>query len=377
VEAASTAVLALLLGHFWLPSILALVALDGAGALCASALLRTAAARAGATRGMDTVREPGAGGEREESSPRRDAYDANAALNVALSVTVVAGPAIAAVVVRVAGGPAALLLDAVSFLACGALLVDLHPYVEESSEESSVRGRLAAAWEHLRQVPALRALLLTEALALVFFETGAPVEVLYAKSTLRAGDIGYGALLAMWGLGMVLGSLVFARSKGRSLAALLSAGTLAVGLAYVGFALAPTLGLAMPAAVLGGIGNGVQWASLIGAVQRMTPERLHGRLMGAVESIGALCPLVGVPLSGLVVTLSSPRVAFFAFGLGAAAVTCGFVRLWAGGQVGSVQPGEVRAREPVTGSAGVLEPAMEQLASTAYTGPGGVSDGNL
>jgi MFS family permease len=182
----------------------------------------------------------------------------------------------------------------------------------------------------LRETPSLRAVLLTEAAALVFFETGAPAEVIYAKGTLNAGDLGYGTLLSTWGIGMVLGSLLFARGSKRSLGAMLTAGTFGVGLAYIGFAAAPTLELAALAALLGGVGNGVQWASLIGAVQRLTPPRLHGRLMGTVESIGALCPLIGLPLSGLVLTLGSPRTAFLVFGLAAAATTVGFLRLWMG-----------------------------------------------
>lgn len=45
LEAACAAALAGVIWQFWLPAILALVALDGAGALAASALLRTEAAR--------------------------------------------------------------------------------------------------------------------------------------------------------------------------------------------------------------------------------------------------------------------------------------------------------------------------------------------
>ena len=74
-----------------------------------------------------------------------------------------------------------------------------------------------------------------------------------------------------WGVGAVLGSLVFARSVRRPLGAMLSAGTLAVGLAYVGFAAAPSLAVACIAALIGGLGNGVQWPSLISIVQRLTP----------------------------------------------------------------------------------------------------------
>jgi MFS family permease len=327
IEAITTAVLAVLLWHFWLPAILALVALDGAGALTASSLLRAEAAR-GETGSTDA----------DEESTEQAASDANAALNVALSITVVAGPAIAAIAVKLFGGPVALLIDAASFLLCGTLLINLYPYVEERAG-TSVRARLAAAWEHVRHVPALHMALLTQALALVFFETAAPVEVFYAEGALKAGDIGYGVLLAVWGVGMIGGSLFFARAARRSLGAMLTFGTLAVGLAYIGFAAAPSLVLAACAALLGGVGNGVQWASLIGVVQQLTPQRLHGQLMGAVESIGALCPLIGLALSGIVMTLSSPRITFLLFGCAASATTFGFARLWKSGLLRTLHPG--------------------------------------
>jgi len=108
---------------------------------------------------------------------------------------------------------------------------------------------------------------------------------------------------------------------------MISAGTLAVGLAYIGFAAAPSLALACAAALIGGVGNGVQWAPLVSAVQLLTPQLLQGRVMGAVESIGALCPAIGLSLGGALVALSSPRTAFLAVGAGAALTTIAFVRV--------------------------------------------------
>lgn len=363
-EALCATLLAATVWHFLLPAILVLVALDGAVELTASSLLRAQAARAGAEdprAPAARLKAPGAqglpagvtGGQASANGEQRaeqGIYNANAALNVALSASVVIGPTLGALAVRAFGGPVALLIDAASFLACGALVVDLYVYVEEHAG-ASVRARLASAWEHVREAPALRAVLLTQATALVFFETAAPVEVFYAKGTLRAGDVGYGALLAIWGVGQLGGSLLFARGERRSLGAMLTLGTFAVGLAYLGFAAAPTLALAAFAALLGGVGNGVQWASLLGTVQLLTPERLRGRLMGGVESIGALCPLIGLPLSGLVMALSSPRIAFLIFGSIIATTTLGFARLWA--------TGTLRA-----GGRGTGEEAGDQLSAT-------------
>lgn len=323
-EAVATASLAILLWHFWLPAILLLAALDGTAALAASALLRAEVARVA----REQVEGQPAGAVR--SSLEADAQEAerkaNAALNVAFSVAFVAGPVLGGVVVATAGAPAALFIDVGSFLICGALLIDLHPYIEALGADS-VRARMRAAWTHINEAPALRGLLLTEAVALVFIQAGGPIEVAYAKATLHAGDRGYGLLVTAWGAGAVLASVIFARSVRRPLGAMLSAGIFALGAAFVGLALAPSLALACVAAFVGGVGNGLEWPSLISLVQRLTPQHLHGRLMGSVESLAALSRAIGVPLGGALVVLSSARVAFLVIGLGAVAATAAFVRL--------------------------------------------------
>jgi hypothetical protein len=268
------------------------------------------------------------------------------------ATTFILGPALAGVVVAAAGSPAALFIDVASFAACGVLLLDLEPHVEDS-ETASVGGRVRAAWEHIQAVPSLRGLLSAQAVALVFFTFSPPIEVAYAKATLGAGDRGYGLLLAAWGLGVGIGSVVFARAVKRSLGLLLSASTLAVGLAYLGWAAAPTLALACAAGVLGGVGNGVQWAALISAVQGLTPRKLQGQLMGAVESLGAICPAIGLTLGGTIAAIDSPRGAFLVAGLGATLITVAFVRLPLSALTpAAVAPAEVpdaHAASPTTG----------------------------
>ncbi|HLM85855.1 MAG TPA: MFS transporter [Solirubrobacteraceae bacterium] len=374
-EALATAALAVLLWHFWLPLVLLIAALDGTAALTASALLRAALARAAreqvaADEALNghTPAGDAAGGRPGEDDRDERAHEAeraaNAASNVAFATTFVIGPAIAGAIVAAAGAPAALFIDVGSFLACGALLLDLHPHVEEAGGES-VRARLRAAVAHLSEVPTLRWLLAVEAFALVFFESGAPIEITYAKVTLHSGDRGFGLLLTAWGAGAVLGSLVFARMARRSLAAMLSAGTLAVGLGYVGFAAAPSLALACVAALVGGVGNGIELPSLNSLIQRLTPQRLHGRMMGGVESLGALSLALGVPLGGALVAVSSPRVAFLAIGLGTALTAAALARTLygTGGLTAASEPQAAQDREQ--------QAAHAQVAPQA-PGPSGV-----
>lgn len=371
-EAAATAALAgVVTWHFTLPAVLVLVALDGTAALAASALLRAAAARAAREWSHDrhdqiVSRSPSlpaqtyagqagialASGESglasagfaaegrsidaREASAQEAERRANAAINIGFAITFTLGPAIAGPTVSAFGVPVALLIDVASFLVCGAMLIDLTPRVQDA-ETSSVRARLRAAWDHITGARTLRRLLVVQAVALVFFEFSPPIEVAYAKTTLHAGDGGYGLLLGVWGLGAAIGSIVFARSIRRSVGLLLSASTLAVGVAYLGWAVAPSLGPACAAGLIGGIGNGVQWAALISAVQQLTPERLHAQLMGAVESIGAISPGIGFALGGSIAAAGSPRAALLVAGVGATVSTIAFVRLPLGGMTALVK----------------------------------------
>jgi MFS family permease len=335
-EALVIGVLALLLSSFWLPAVLLLVGLDGTAALTTNALLRSEVARAARDhveahrpttldgRGDDGGLGDGEASSADRAEPRADFDEverkANAALNVAFSATFVAGPVLGGLIVASAGASAALLIDVGSFLICAALLLDLHPHVAAGADES-VRARLRAAVAHIADVPAIRTLLLVEAVAFVFFESGGPIEVSYVKGTLNAGDRGVGLVLTVWGAGAVFGSIIFAHALRRPLALMLTAGPLGIGLAYLGFAVAPTIATACAAAFIGGVGNGLQYAALFSAVQRLTPQHLHGRLMGAVESLSSLGLALGLALGGALVALSSPRAAFVVVGLGTVAAS--------------------------------------------------------
>jgi MFS family permease len=323
-EGVATAALGVLLWHFWLPLVLVLVALDGTAALAASALLRSETARAAREqRSVVAFEHPAQAGEADLDEQAEQ--KANAALNVGFSASFVAGPALGGLLAAGAGAATALFIDAGLLLVCGSLLLDLHPHVEDAAGES-VRARLRSTWRHINAVPALRALLVAQAVAFVFFEAAAPIEVVLAKITLHAGDGGYGLLVTAWGAGVVAGSILFAHWRG-SLRVIISAGTLAVGLAYLGLSAAPSLAVACVAAVVGGVGNGLQWAPLISAVQRLTPPAQRGRVMGALEAIGALFPAIGLAMGGAIVALSSARVGFLVIGIGGVLVTVMFARV--------------------------------------------------
>ena len=295
-EAVAFGALALLANNFSLAAVIVVATIDGALALVGRALTRAVVA------------------VHLESSGQLRA--GNALLNIAFTGGAAVGPGVAGLVVAGFGAQAALLLNAVSFYLIAWILLTAGPLPHAEPEPGRMRDRVRAGVAYLREKVLLRRLLIAQGMAFVFFAAVVPIEVFYAKETLGASDSGYGLLLASWGVGMVLGSFLFAAIRRLPLAYLLLFSTVAVGVGYLGLAVAPTLAVACAASILGGGGNGVQWVSAISAVQELTAEGMQARVMAVLESIGAAMPGVGFLVGGLIATVADPRVAFLVAGIG-------------------------------------------------------------
>jgi MFS family permease len=303
LQAAVFAGLALLAQHFSLVAVFALAALASGLAISGRALTRAAAVAAAEPHGL--LRE------------------GNALLNVGFTVGAAAGPAVAGVIVATAGAQTALFADAASFALVGVLLATASGMPHTRPGVAGWTTRLRRALSYVKEQPHLRLLIVAQAMAFVFFTIVIPIEVVFAKETLDAGDAGYGALLASWGAGMVVGSVAFALLRRISLRILLPIATLAVGVAYLLTGVAPTLALACAASVLGGAGNGIEWVALVTVVQQMTRAEYQARVAALVESVAKAAPGIGFVLGGAIAALFNPRVSYAVAGLGVIAVLMG------------------------------------------------------
>lgn len=298
LEALAFGVLALIAHDFVLIAVLVLATIDGSIASAARALTRTAATAI--------------------LAPAGQLRAGNALLNVAFTIGSAAGPALAGIVVAGAGVQTALIADAVSFMAVAVVLAVARrlELPEPEEPESTWTERLGRGLAYVRERPALRRLLAAQALAFIFFALVIPIEVVFAKSTLDVGDAGYGALLAAWGVGMVVGSLAFAALRRVPLPALLALSTLAIGAAYLATSISPTLAVACAASFVGGLGNGVQWIALVTAVQELTRAAYQARVLALLEALASAMPGVGFLLGGAIAALSGPRLSYAVAGAG-------------------------------------------------------------
>ena len=249
--------------------------------------------------------------------------EGKAAFNLALGAATVAGPVFGGVVLALLGPATALAADGLSFLVA-AILIACTPGLRARRDSDAIRTtrsrQVRASVGYIAGHATLRVLIFGEGIAFIFFYLVVPVTVVYATRSLHAGPAGYAAILASWGAGAVIGSTVHIRLARRIGHATILISTAAVAVAYLGTALAPTLLLACAASVLGGIGNGTQWASVETAVHKLVEERFRLRVAAILESMAAVAPGVGIILGGALTTLFSPRAAYLAAGLGLVAL---------------------------------------------------------
>jgi hypothetical protein len=285
---------------FSLPVVVALGAVDGTLALAARALTRSTSA---------ALLEP-------EGLLRRG----NALFNIGFTAAGALGPAIAGLVVAHAGVSSALWADAASFALVALMLGTAGSLPPGEGAEGGWAHRLRDAYDYVRDRRVLYGLLFAQAMASIFFYAVVPIEVVYAKETLSAGDSGYGWLLAAWGGGMIAGGFLFAGSQRWRIEYVLAAGTLAVGAAYLGLAAAPSLAVACAISAVGGVGNGVQWISVVHVVQEITSSAMQARVLGLLEAMAAALPVFGFLLGGALTSAASPRTAYAVAGAGVVAV---------------------------------------------------------
>jgi MFS family permease len=297
VEALAFAALALIAdGTFVLPLVLALALVDGSLAVTARGLTRGA---------VGSLLEP-SGLIRE----------GNALMNIGFALASVGGAALAGLLVAAFGLSTALLVDALSFLVIAIALASTRGLPRFAVEHQGWRERLGDGLRFVRRHRAIRLLLVGQAFALILFTLVIPIEVIYAKESLGTTDAGFGVLLASWGAGIVVGSLVYLLVKERSPLTLIVVSTAAIGAGYLGMASANTLLVACVFSALGGTGNGVQWIAVMTAIQEVTPPTYQARVTGLLESLGAGMPGIGYLLGGILAGIGSPRTAYAVAGTG-------------------------------------------------------------
>lgn len=204
------------------------------------------------------------------------------------------GPAMAAGLLLLGGSETILVVNAASFAVSGMVLSRLRFGALETSPVPGgrlARSLLGEAREGLIATVGfvgLRTVLLTSAAALFFagiFNVG---ELLFVQGELGASGAGFSAVVALFGLGFMGGSL--AGSGGGPLPSLKRRylGGLAVtGAGFLASGLAPTVVVAALTFAVAGFGNGLLLVYERLIIQATVPDHLAGRVFGVKDALTA------------------------------------------------------------------------------------------
>ena len=231
----------------------------------------------------------------------------------------VVGPAIAGVVIAVAGTGVCFALNAFSFLATILALVairsrDLHPRLPIAR----ARGQIREGVRYVMSVPALRAALLTMAVVGTVSMNFTVLVPLLARTTFASGAASFGLLSTSMGVGAMLGSLRVARNVAPTLAQI-GLASVALGIAMLAAAASPTLPVAMVAIALCGACVQTFLATTNSVLQLNSRSDMRGRVMSLYLVLFIGTSPFGSPLVGAIAQHLGTRISFVYGALGALA----------------------------------------------------------
>ena len=231
--------------------------------------------------------------------PRAEYVEGTSLVRGAYAFSWVAGPSAGGVLVQVLSGPAALVVDAVSFLGSALLLGSIAP--DEPPGDPAARGRIREGLRFVARTPALRAQFAAGIGLNFFYTVYFTLLFLFAARDLHLSAGTIGLALGAGALGALLGTAITTRTArriGLGRAMLLGAFLYPGALLLVPLASGPAW-LAFALLVIAEFGSGFGLAlddvCATSIRQALTPDRLRSRVQGAhmaitygVRPLGAL-----------------------------------------------------------------------------------------
>jgi hypothetical protein len=240
----------------------------------------------------------------------RDLARLNGSVETARYVGMTAGPIAGGLLAAAGGVGIALAGNALSFVIVALMARLLTSRRRPERSDHSVGGsRAGDGFALLFGREPLRLTMIVAAGALVLMTTVWAAEPFFAREVLGAGDVGYGALMSCWTVGMAIGATV--------LAARVSAGMMASGamvaIVIQGAGLAvPTIWLSLPLAcamyVIGGAAHGVKNVLLRTLIHEQVPTGHHGRAAAAYNALRNGAELIALAGGGALVTALGSRI---------------------------------------------------------------------
>ena len=267
---------------------------------------------------------------------------ANVLLGAGFNLQVALGP-VAGAVLFAAGGPEiALAVNAATFLVSALLLMCVRAPATAASPPRGVLAEIGEAVGFAAREPLVRTLLIGLTASIAFLSLENVALVFLVKDTLGGGSAAFGAVLAAFGVGMLIGSLAMAIANPRSAISLFVLALALSGTGTLLSGLAPTIVFAAAFQAIAGIGNALDNAASDTLIQRTVPAAMLGRVFGLMSAMAYAGAGLSAAAGGPLLDLTSPRTVVIIGGLGGLVVmlvAAGVFRSAAGGMRSPARPG--------------------------------------
>jgi MFS family permease len=232
--------------------------------------------------------------------PARSLTSANALVGFTQSLAVMIGFPLGGLMVDQFGISWGFSANALTFAFSAALVAGTIVPAGRYERTGSLVTELADGFRYVRGNRTVRSVILV--VALITFAAGvkSPLESLFVLSSLDAGTTGLGILGAVWGLGMIIGSVFAARVDRRfGHGRMLTWSLVMVGMAVLLASMSPVLAPVALLWIFGGIGNSTGTVAYEVILQERTEDSVRGRVMAALEASIQAGLLAGVGVAAL------------------------------------------------------------------------------
>ncbi len=252
---------------------------------------------------------------------------ANGRVETARYVGFTVGPVIGGLLAGAGGLAIAMVVNAATFLVVAvAAGVVRCPEADDCVLPERPEGRAWSGAAFLVRDRVLAVVMTVAFVSLLFMTASVAADVFFAKEDLGIGDLGYGALLSCWTVGMALGATLIPRriaSGAVATAALAAIAVQGLGLAGPTIWLVPALAFGF--FFIGGLAHGTKNVLVRTLIHERVPTNLHGRAYAAYNALRNGAELFALLGGGLLVAALGGRWTLFLAGV--IPMTAGLVAL--------------------------------------------------
>jgi MFS family permease len=247
---------------------------------------------------------------------------ANSLVTLGVHSGIAIGPVIGGLLVALVGPSWVFGINAVSFVVSLLLTLTVRGRfqeertVEQREEHQGVTAGIVYLWHE----PVLRRLTIAWFVFVVGMGMGMVADAPLAE-TFDSGAMGYGLMIACWGLGSTLGAGVGRWMHARSEPVWMVGGAagIAVAAGVVGFA--PLFWVVLGALLAMGVCDGLTIVAENGMMQRRTPDAVRSRAMAAFEAVLSFGLALAYIVAGPVLRVLAPQSMYRVGAAGAAVAT--------------------------------------------------------